>query len=534
MTSEIEAMAFVADELDPLYRPARFLLGYMHLARGDAANAERAFERLTHPDRASVKQAVSELRAVWLKGPRLARIARKLPVINRWVQHWRDTLPYVIGGDLVLASEVWADMRREWEDSKIPRDSSVTLLRSALRDFGGDKTIDAAVATAPSAAQDEARAFLDGLLDASRIANFDIDLMLLSNHVLMVSSVFTPADEANAEWLQEVENAVAKLRGEKLARLFTGGLAGLDSAVHAKDWKRCRAIVRDLRLYTIAPSDVHVASLLDDPSLDGLGATLAGFFLPALRELRGRRRALQQSLYTESVYHLALAELLSGAPAKLKRARRRASELRTHRLPTRGGSGPPADLRLLTLCLELNCHAMLLAAHDEAAVRPDGKPAADDALDRWTPNNSWWDARQARPELEGAVRHRGRPPEVLAAVHTALGLAERIERWHDDERRNRERRWQRRPWDVGGRSVFSEAGHFRDALQLRETATTHCYRAESLLDMGREEPDTLPYAREEARAHVQRALQLSPLHPLARRLAADARLDETRPPVPGR
>ena len=108
---------------------------------------------------------------------------------------------------------------------------------------------------------------------------------------------------------------------------------------------------------------------------------------------------------------------------------------------------------------------------------------------------------------------------MRAALHTTLGLADRIERL-SDTRRGREAR----AWDFRQHTVYAEATHFREALNLYETAPTHCYAAQALLDMAAQDREVGPYAFAEARAHVERALVLSPLDPLARRLSADGRL----------
>jgi hypothetical protein len=292
------------------------------------------------------------------------------------------------------------------------------------------------------------------------------------------------------------------LREGQLGQLFRRVIDNLERLLDEGKWQEAHALIEELQQQSMERSDYRLRTLLDDPSLDGRGAWVAGWFVPAVRALRAHRRELRQPLRAESIYHLALAELLSFERSHLLRARARARALRRTRLPGTETSGPAQDLRLLTICLEVNCVARLLEPTD--GINPT---TSDDTADEdWHPVTAAWNVtREWPPMLRRAMQDPARSREVRAAAHTALGLAARLERREQDTEDGR------RFYDVRPNRLPQEVDHYREALNLHETATTHCYLAECLIEIG---------SPQEARAHVTRALALSPLHPLARRLLA--------------
>jgi hypothetical protein len=61
----IDALSAIVASVDPLYRPAEFLLGYMYLNRGDAKNAECVFTRLVERFDDQQRQAELKVREQW-------------------------------------------------------------------------------------------------------------------------------------------------------------------------------------------------------------------------------------------------------------------------------------------------------------------------------------------------------------------------------------------------------------------------------------------------------------------------------------
>ena len=503
-TSNTDVLALLAEQLDPLYRPARFLLGYAYLARGDAENAERIFETLTAPYVESLGKAAAELRSEWMEGkPRLGRVTKRLPVIRRWIQYWVDAFPFMMGGKLTVAAEAWADLKETLAE-KPERDlskevqehvihSSLQLLDSLLIPIVSAEFIRAAVGRSDRYPTEQARAYLDSLLDPRAIRTFRLPLILLD--------IYCIAGEAKAD---ELRKQMEVLRRGELGSVFDKVLTKIETMYAEKKWEECRKHIKFLRQYTTERDDRGFTALLDDPSVESFGAQVAGWFVPALRSLRKHRRELRAPLYTESAYHLALARLLSFEPKRLTSARREANELRVKRLPGSDASGPGLDLRLLTMCLEINCVASLLQAQD--ATQEESKVIADDG---WRPEWEVWDIRQhCRPMLERALRDRKLSREVVAGVHTALGLIARIERGQEAERLERR---EQRSYDFQPNPIHQEMRHYREALARQETPTTHCYLAECLFELG---------SQQEGRAHLKQALSLAPMHKLALRLTA--------------
>ncbi len=82
------------------------------------------------------------------------------------------------------------------------------------------------------------------------------------------------------------------------------------------------------------------------------------------------------------------------------------------------------------------------------------------------------------------------------------------------ERRKQAERQQKNPFSLDSekreRILYQEAAHYRHALELKESATTHCYIAECLIELDR---------KDDAALHVRRALLIAPDHLLAKRLA---------------
>ena len=108
----------LVNDIDPVYRPARFLLGYAYLSRGDAKHAVEVFDGLMKEFDAALRNSADKVQTERLERlPRMIRLAKRLPVIRDWLKRWsEETLGGVIGGDFYRASIAWKAVKEEMAD----------------------------------------------------------------------------------------------------------------------------------------------------------------------------------------------------------------------------------------------------------------------------------------------------------------------------------------------------------------------------------------------------------------------------------
>jgi tetratricopeptide (TPR) repeat protein len=110
----IESLSAVINEIDPLYPPAEFLLGYTYLTQGDAQKAEGVFQRLVDRFEDQLSQGVGELEQTWVKaGLRGLRIGKRIPFVVDWIKYYSDALILLGGGELCRGAKTWEALKQE-------------------------------------------------------------------------------------------------------------------------------------------------------------------------------------------------------------------------------------------------------------------------------------------------------------------------------------------------------------------------------------------------------------------------------------
>jgi hypothetical protein len=506
-TGLVDALS-CATELDPLYRPASFLLGYAHVARGDSANARRVFEPLREALDDATKRAAADLRQHVIRAsPRFTRLAGRIPSIRKWLEYYKSAVSLAIGGDLRVAADTWRTYQRS-SDSDVTGESALRLIVAGTHN---EELVYAAVNKRPSKryTTERARKLLDDLLNDSAITAFDSNLDRL-DVLCIVASIGVPPEPEHAR-------AMDALREQGLlSDFFKGEIDRLRQAFTNREWEKSRDIIEELRWYTRDASEYRFAALLDDASVEGYRAKIAGWFVPFLRYLREQRLAVREPLFLETEYHLALAELISFEPALLIKAWERAKQLRENRFPRSSSRGAERDLELLTGCIEVNALAVLISQIG-ADVPVDyvsliGLPESDKpGLKLFTAKN-YWERRFAEVSQDRQIS-----PVVRSAVATARGMLARYDRLHRTQYLEKHRR-ERPSYEASERElIYGEMGYYNESLDLHPTSAAHCHLAECLIELG---------MKGAALAHVKRALALAPMYSLALRLTAQLQVTE--------
>jgi len=490
----IEALRAICTNLDPLYRPAEFLLAYSYLSRGDGQNAAVGFRRLVERFEDESAQVIEKLSKEWL-GVRWIKLGRQISFVNQWIEYYADSMSYLHGGQYVIAAKTWKNLRAALAEPSAPVYRSVreqliemqidTLSRSLgsrdLPDIVAGKV--KSVTTPP----EKARAMLDYLLDENEIYDFDLTLMLLDTDYAFqelaqgfqnagIPSPSVPEDDSATD--------LSKLSKHRIVSLLESTVNQLKSHVDQRDWAAAREIIRRMRRYTRDRSPNEFAAVLDNTEMETWKVWVAGLFVPAFNNVRRRRNELRQPLYTESMYYLARSLLMSFEPEGLKNAHEVAETLRQKRLAP-NVPGRQRNLHILTVCLEVE------ALERWTAMEPnhDAEGALDSLVSKWG------------DKLEKTTSTKSLSGEVLGAAWVALGMI---------ERRSRRRMFDSSDDQKRANSLYREMNCYRKALELKPTATTYCYIAECLLE--RKRPD-------DAGLHVQQALIMAPAHILAKRLS---------------
>ncbi len=126
----VQMLKFLVDEIDPVYRPARFLLGYAYLSRGDAKHAVEVFDGLMKEFDAALRNSADKVQTEWSQRlPRMVRLAKRLPVIRDWVIRWNaETLGGMMGGDFYRAAVAWKELK-QLEEANADQSERGSLLR---------------------------------------------------------------------------------------------------------------------------------------------------------------------------------------------------------------------------------------------------------------------------------------------------------------------------------------------------------------------------------------------------------------------
>jgi hypothetical protein len=414
----IENLKVIGSEIDPLYRPARYMLGHAYLLNGDAINAVQVFQELIKEFEETASHSIDKLRAEWTRRPpRLVNFAKRIPFIHLWLQRWVDITRSVIGGDLYRAAQAWDEIKKavsEQDQSVFGvhlLDFNLNINLRALEDFPTfQKLAEIAVGRRPAEERtpSQAREFLDMRLDLDKIGEVDhqlkwltTDCELLESHAGLKEILDTRTDDSD-----RLENALQKI--EELKKTFLGVLPGLErlqNALREERWSDAKGEIRGLRALTEEPSVFALMRILSDPAVDSLGARIAEFFIPALRLVRQERAYGREPLYLETVYHLALAQFLTFEKDSLRRVFETIDNVQKRSVrpswpfPYRIG-----DLEVLIVCLDVQT-----SSYDYSKTS-DGSSGyrLGEAEEKW------------KAELSRVAESKKRRPEIRAAALTSL------------------------------------------------------------------------------------------------------------------
>jgi hypothetical protein len=504
----IDALLVLVHEIDPMYRPAEFLLGYTCLSEGDASGAIGAFTRLVQRFDDELQQHTEELSKQWLAGRlRWTAIAKHIPFVKEWAQFYADAVSFLHGGTFVSASETWSSLKALLDDTS--DSSSDKLIKgvnseiitmeigtlSRLLESESYPAIAAGRAESMDVTQKQARDSLDFILDKHKLSLFDNGLQLLDIDCMLHSFGDDFLDSLNPANPAERLN---KLLSLPIATILESALNKVKLLIDQKDWLQVRQAIREIRRMTRERSPREFAAVLDNAEIESGKVRIAALFIPALRNARRMRADMRQPLYMESNYYLAQSLLMTFELEGLKGAYEQASTFRRKRLPA-NLNNKWRDLYMLTLCLEI-----------EALVRwGETEPDSD----------AGGELSRLQDEVQGKIKAAALDErldtKVRAAAFTALGM---LERWDRRGKARAEAKYDDLNIDRRGGSVYAEVEKYRQALELRESSSLHCYMAEVLLEGER---------NEDARSHIRQALLLAPKHALANRMAAA--IEETVP-----
>lgn len=482
----------IVNDMDPLYVPARFLLGYACLVEGDASNAVRAFRALMEEFDAPLPHILNKLQAALLhQQPRMVWLCKRVPALRRWLACWREQILHaVIGGRFYRAGVAWWHIKQaENDQSELGASLRKMLIDSQLSAFddlpGERKKVEIAIQTASSSEREKARGFLDHVLDLDQIRRLDaviahIDATVGLCPLLRESDRGSHVDEALRRLADQRKTCV----GIRLEAL----LDPLKLALEEGKWKDCQDIIRACREFIAVPSVYHLIALLDDPSVDSLSARIAEFFIPALRVVRLERALRREPLYLETVYHHAMALFLTFDTQEIDRALCMIDEVRRTRLPRRQGAPHKID----DLEVLMDCVARQAAWYQYSETH------------KWPVLLSDGLGEDLAKTLTIVAASPKRRPEIRAAAYVTLGMLKR----HDLEAlEDRELMHPSPDPPVNSDTLLHEETEmYRRAIELCPTGLAHCHLAECLIRAGR---------KDEARLHTVQAMNMAPTLRLA-------------------
>jgi tetratricopeptide (TPR) repeat protein len=491
----IEALSTL-QTIDPLYRPAEFLLGYAYFRRGNANDAICVFEQSVERFEADMKYTIDQLAKEWLIPLRWMGLGKHFAFVRHFNDVFEDSLIALHGGNFVRGTEAWDELKFELgraADTISSRDFYEAHISALVDNLSKNlpdcpwPAIAAGRTKSDGISQRGAYIALDAVVGPGKIQELDMNLntlwmeCLIQNLNTTLGVPMTPS-----ELIPDASEFIANLlQNSNAARMyFEPHLNDVKLRINERKWEDAGEIVLRLRKMTRSRSQFEFASMLTKPETETWNAWMASLFVPAIGKVRERRKQLREPLYVETVYYLAYSYLIRFDVDGLKMAQERAKKLREERL------APNQSLSLLTACLEVEAYVQLLE-QDKHASSGILSPILE-----WT------------QKIEKATKMVAQEGEVRAAAYAALGMIQRYERLRQAER-------ERRPpfrFDSSSkeRYLYQETAHYRKALECKESATTHCYMAQSLIEQER---------KENAAQHVRRALLIAPDHVLAKRLA---------------
>lgn len=520
--SRAAALSQLARDEDPLYMPAAFLLGYIHLRRGEAENARQAFDPLIQPFNREIDHAVALLRSRFVQQPRFLIFANHSKLISRWKEYFAQQITYLHGGTFYRAATTWERIKQERAEEEAGRKSEfrtahIEALAKNLSDLW-DPVRALQAAGLGSADRDQmlqAQQELDKFLRPADLSMFSVKLAILDAMPAMIkagqiSGPFeTQAERAAREQQKEADKAdlirqVDGLEEIPIGWLLSNRLQPLKQLISEEKWDEFKEKIESIEQDTRSPDDWKFAELLKDARVDSLQGRIASFFLPAFAEVRKSRAHLRElywptlsdrvrlPLYTEASYYSLQAMLLTFEPKLMIEAAEQAERFRDA-YPSRFFK--TSEVYLLMLSLEA-----------EAILR--ARIQQDDA----DTNFRVIRIKPHREILRKAVKSHRVKSGTRASACLALGLFQRDQRRREEDARHRSALEDKSKDEI---ARYEEVELYMQSIDLFPSASAHCYIAECRREEGREN---------EARAHIKQALSMSPEHALARKLAAQTNL----------
>ena len=327
---------------------------------------------------------------------------------------------------------------------------------------------------------DQARKLLDALLDINQMQYFDLQLSISCSFLKMSAE-----SGRRIDGLRIIED----LKATPIGMFLQHGLERFEKLTNDNQWDDCWKSIESMHEYTAPPSTAGLLGFLYDPSVDLWVARIAEPFIPILKLIRRERAYLQEPLYLETHYHLALALFLTFDTNQTGHAHGITDKVRRAGfLPNWTTRVKVSDLEVLMVCLEIQLASYHFSKVDDA----------ESSLILNVAETNWQAA------LELVANSATRQSEVRAAAFAALGLLIR----HKRRLIEKEKRLQIVYWGTGEPRALldAEMDFYHRALDLEGSSITHCYFAQCLISAER---------RDQARLHVVQALRTAPLLRLA-------------------
>jgi tetratricopeptide (TPR) repeat protein len=516
--SRAAALSQLARDEDPLYMPAAFVLGYIHLRRGEAENARQAFDPLIQPFKREREHAVALLRSRFVQPASMFLILVKpSKVIRRWEGYFAQQITYLHGGRFYMAAAAWERIKQERAEEEAGRKSEfrtahIKALAENLSQLW-DPIPAMQAAGLGSADRDQmlrAQAGLDTFLQPWDLSRFNTELTILHAVPALIKVQFPGPFETQAERAareQQIEADKARFIGQvdgleaiPIGRLFSSKLQRLKQLIRDEKWDEFEKQVESIEQETRDPDDGKFAELLQDARVDSFQGRIVSFFLPAFAEVRKARAYLRQlswptlsdrvrlPLYTEASYYSLQALLLTFEPKQMIEAAEQAERFRNI-YPSRFFKTSEVYLLIISLEAEAILRAHIQQNDDDTSFRAAVI----------TPH---------REILRKALKSHRVKSGTRASACLALGLFQRVQRKGEEAARHRSA-LEDKSKDETAR--YEEVELYMESIDLFPSASAHCYIAECRREEGRDN---------EARAHIKQALAMSPEHALAKKLAA--------------
>ena len=500
----LEELRWVVESGDPQYLPARFLLGAASLDEGLLEQAERLLTHLIEGVERQNEIVRETIAARWIeRKPRYLKLAKKLPFLRPWLDQWLRTVRHLYGGDFYRhaanwrhAQEIFDELRempvnptdrQQWQ-----RDLKQHTLQTYLDTFAGDsllfeKVRAALTPTTPSADADEARRWLDVVLDPDRIADLEHKLKMLEVRLVLREYAGT-TPERIAEDVGEI------LAFQSRSVLFSRRLTELAEAWQARDWTLSGQTIARMLDSVRSPSAFEASREIEQARLPRVGRWFLKHLFPTLVDIETLQGRFRYPLYREARYLRSRCFLGTRDRKDLAKAHKEAEEMldrvldAPHKGPRRAqrqAEQRRRELRALTFCVRVESAVHLVVGEKE----DDRDHLALDAQSFLLNRDSH--ERELRTYCGSKIS------EVVAAAYRARALLER----HSSSRHAKQS-------DPELPQPPSREQEFlRRSLDVAPSASTWIYLAESQRD-----------SREDARLSLSQALKLSPAHPYAKRL----------------